>query len=88
MALPDDLRQRLADGTLDPGDWDYLLDSVTDLASFTEAFTVSDPLGKARVFLADEFPGFYLSYAGSVGLLDDEEDYDEDDEEEDGDEEE
>ena len=82
MALPSDLRQRLADGTLDPGDWDYLLDSVTDLASFTEAFTSCDPLGKVPVFLADEFPGFYLSYAGSVGLLDDEDDEEEDNNEE------
>ena len=69
-SLPNNLRQRLADGTLDPGDWDYLLDSVTDLETFTEAFTVSDPLGKARVFLADEFPGFYLTYAEAEGLLD------------------
>ena len=73
MALPDDLRQRLADGTLDPGDWDYLLDSVTDLASFTVAFTASDPLGKVPAFLADEFPGFYLTYAEEHGLLDDNE---------------
>ena len=70
VALPDDLRQRLADGTLDPGDWDYLLDSVTDLASFTEAFTSCDPLGKVPAFLADEFPGFYLTYAEAEGLLD------------------
>ena len=69
MALPDDLRQRLAEGNLDPGDWDYLLDSVTDLASFTEAFTSCDPLGKVPVFLADEFPGFYLTYAEEWGLL-------------------
>jgi len=88
VALPDDLRQRLADGNTEPGDWDYLLDSVSDLATFTEAFNTCDPLGKVPMFLADEFPGFYLSYAGSVGLLDDEEGYDEDDEEEDGDEEE
>jgi len=69
VALPDDLRQRLAEGNLDPGDWDYLLDSVTDLASFTEAFTSCDPLGKVPVFLADEFPGFYLTYAEEWGLL-------------------
>ncbi len=70
MALPDDLRQRLAEGTLDPGDRDYLLDSVTDLASFTEAFTACDPLCKVPAFLADEFPGFYLTYAEAEGLLD------------------
>jgi hypothetical protein len=70
VALPADLRQRLAEGTLDPGDWDYLLDSVTDLASFTEAFTVSDPLGQVPAYLADEFPGFYLTYAEAEGLLD------------------
>ena len=70
VALPADLRQRLADGNLDLGDWDYLLDSVTDLASFTEAFTSCDPLGKVPAFLADEFPGFYLTYAEAEGLLD------------------
>ena len=70
MALPSDLRQRLADGTLDPGDWDYLLDAVTDLETFTEAFNACDPLGKVPVFLADQFPGFYLSYAEEHGLLD------------------
>ena len=70
MALPDDLCQRLATGALVPGDWDYLLDSVTDLASFTEAFTACDPQGKVPEFLADEFPGFYLTYAEAEGLLD------------------
>ena len=70
VALPEDLRQRLADGNTEPGDWDYLLDSVTDLASFTEAFTSSDPSSKVRVFLADEFPGLYLTYAEEHGLLD------------------
>lgn len=70
MALPNDLRQRLASGDLVPGDWDYLLDSVTDLASFTEAFTVCDPQGQVPEFLADEFPGFYLVYAEAEGLLD------------------
>jgi hypothetical protein len=70
VALPDDLRQRLADGNTEPGDWDYLLDSVSDLATFTEAFTASDPSSKVRVFLADEFPGFYLTYAEAEGLLD------------------
>jgi len=73
VALADDLRQRLADGTLGPGDWDYLLDSVTDLASFTEAFNACDHSTKVAVFLADEFPGFYLTYAEQHGLLDEEE---------------
>lgn len=70
MALPEDLRQRLTDGKLDPGDWDYLLDTVTDLETFSEAFNASNSLGKVRVFLADEFPGFYLTYAEEHGLLD------------------
>ena len=80
MALPADLRQRLANGTLDPGDWDYLLDSVTDLETFTEAFDACDHASKVPVFLADEFPGFYLTYAEEHGLLD--EDDGEDGEEE------
>ena len=70
VALPDDLRQRLAHGNIGTCDWDYLLDSVTDLASFTEAFTVCDPQGRVPEFLADEFPGFYLTYAEAEGLLD------------------
>jgi hypothetical protein len=74
MALPSALRQRLADGTLDPGDWDYLLDTVTDLETFTEAFNACDHSSKVPVFLADEFPGFYLSYAKVEELLEDEED--------------
>jgi len=74
MALPSDLRQRLADGTLDPGDWDYLLDTVTDLETFTEAFNACDHSSKVPVFLADKFPGFYLSYAKVEELLEDGED--------------
>jgi hypothetical protein len=70
MALPSDLRQRLADGNLDLGDWDYLLDSVNDLETFTEAFNACDHPSKVPVFLADEFPGFYLIYAEEHGLLD------------------
>ena len=70
MALPEDLRQRLASGALFPGDWDYLLDSVTDQDTFAEAFTVCDPHGQVLEFLADEFPGFYLVYAEAEGLLD------------------
>ena len=70
VALPADLRQRLAESNLDPGDWDYLLDSVTDLETFTEAFDACDHSSKVPVFLADEFPGFYLTYAEEHGLLD------------------
>ena len=73
MALPADLRQRLADGTFDSGDWDYLLDSVTDLENFTEAFNACNHSSKVHVFLADEFPGFYLTYAEEHGLLDEDE---------------
>ena len=77
VALPADLRQRLADGTLDPGDWDYLLDTVTDLETFTEAFNACDHSSKVPVFLADEFPGFYLAYAEEHGLLDEDGDEEE-----------
>jgi hypothetical protein len=74
LSLPNDLRQRLAEGNLDPGDWDYLLDSVNDLETFTEAFNTCDHSSKVPVFLADEFPGFYLTYAEEYGLLDEGED--------------
>ena len=58
MALPDGLRQRLASANLDPGDWDYLLDSVTELTSITDAFTGCHPLGKVPVFLPVKFADF------------------------------
>lgn len=43
---------------------------MTDLETFTEAFNASDNSSKVAVFLADEFPGFYLTYAEEHGLLD------------------
>jgi len=63
VAFLADLRQRLADGTLEPGDWHYLLDSVTDMETFTEEFNAYNHFTRVHVFLADEFPGFYLTYA-------------------------
>ena len=42
---------------------------MTDLASFTEAFTVFAPKCQVPEFLADKFPGFYLTYAEEWGLL-------------------
>ena len=73
MAFLADLRQRLAEGTLEPVDWHYLLDSVTDMETFTEAFNAYNHSSRVHVFLADEFPDFYLTYAEDHGLLDEDE---------------